>query len=177
MTTPAAASKAASGAGEPGSLSRAAGLLLGLGLGGSLDGIVMHQILQWHHLVSSYEDPETLSGLELNTLADGFFHAASLFLVIGGIIVLIAHGRQGRLAPSWSFHGGLVAAGVGFFNIADSLVNHWALRVHHVRDDLGGPASWDIGFFVLSVVVAGAGWLVHRRAAGHVLPSERGLTP
>ena len=28
------------------------GLLLGLGLGGFLDGILMHQVLQWHHLLT-----------------------------------------------------------------------------------------------------------------------------
>lgn len=27
----------------------AAGILFGLGLGGFFDGIVLHQILQWHH--------------------------------------------------------------------------------------------------------------------------------
>jgi uncharacterized membrane protein len=27
----------------------AAGIFLGLGLGGFFDGIVLHQILQWHH--------------------------------------------------------------------------------------------------------------------------------
>jgi hypothetical protein len=26
------------------------GILLGLGLGGFVDGIVLHQILQWHHI-------------------------------------------------------------------------------------------------------------------------------
>lgn len=165
MTTTGDASAGMSDAERSEPASRAAGLLLGLGLGGLVDGILMHQILQWHHLVSSYEDPDTVSGLELNTMADGFFHAASLFLVLGGIIVLVAHWRQGRLAPSWSFHWGLVVAGGGVFNVADSLVNHWALGSHHVRDDLGGPASWDIGFFLLSVLVAATGWLVHRRGA------------
>ena len=29
-----------------------AGVLFGLGLGGFFDGIVFHQILQWHHMVS-----------------------------------------------------------------------------------------------------------------------------
>ena len=28
------------------------GLLYGLGLGGFIDGIVLHQILQWHHMVT-----------------------------------------------------------------------------------------------------------------------------
>ena len=32
--------------------SRVSGLLLGLGLGGFVDGIVLHQVLQWHHMVS-----------------------------------------------------------------------------------------------------------------------------
>jgi uncharacterized membrane protein len=32
--------------------SKASGLLYGLGLGGFIDGIVLHQILQWHHMVS-----------------------------------------------------------------------------------------------------------------------------
>jgi hypothetical protein len=30
-----------------------AGILLGLGLGGFFDGIVLHQILQWHHMATS----------------------------------------------------------------------------------------------------------------------------
>ncbi|MCK1539441.1 DUF2243 domain-containing protein, partial [Bradyrhizobium sp. 176] len=29
-----------------------AGVLLGLGLGGFFDGIVFHQLLQWHHMLS-----------------------------------------------------------------------------------------------------------------------------
>src|SRR5687767_15168137 len=40
---------------------RNAGVLLGLGLGGFFDGIVLHQLLQWHHMVSNVESfsPET----------------------------------------------------------------------------------------------------------------------
>jgi uncharacterized membrane protein len=143
--------------------SRASGLLLGLGFGGFIDGILMHQLLQWHHLVSNKESPRSLEGLELNILADGFFHAASLFLVAGGVVVVLAHRKQGRLARSWAYHGGLMVAGFGLFNVADGIVNHWLTGAHHVRDDLGGPASWDVGFFVLSVVVTVSGWLIHRR--------------
>ncbi|TIP73091.1 MAG: DUF2243 domain-containing protein, partial [Mesorhizobium sp.] len=29
-----------------------AGILLGLGLGGFFDGIVLHQLLQWHHMAT-----------------------------------------------------------------------------------------------------------------------------
>jgi uncharacterized membrane protein len=31
----------------------AGSVLLGLGLGGFFDGIVLHQILQWHHMLSA----------------------------------------------------------------------------------------------------------------------------
>jgi uncharacterized membrane protein len=29
------------------------GVLIGIGLGGFVDGIVLHQILQWHHMLTS----------------------------------------------------------------------------------------------------------------------------
>jgi Predicted membrane protein (DUF2243) len=31
---------------------RGPGILLGVGLGGFVDGIVLHQILQWHHMLT-----------------------------------------------------------------------------------------------------------------------------
>jgi uncharacterized membrane protein len=38
------------GRGKSGSVRRA-GVILGLGLGGLIDGIVFHQVLQWHHMI------------------------------------------------------------------------------------------------------------------------------
>ena len=71
--------------------------------------------------------------------------------------------RQGRLAPSWSFHFGLVLAGWGIFNLVEGLVDHHLLGVHHVRDDLGAPLSWDLAFLVLGALLLVGGWLMHRR--------------
>jgi uncharacterized membrane protein len=46
-----------------------AGVLFGLGLGGFFDGIVLHQILQWHHMLTSAGYPPTsVENLEINTL-------------------------------------------------------------------------------------------------------------
>ena len=143
--------------------SRTSGLLYGLGLGGFVDGIVLHQILQWHHVVSHREPVDTVAGLELNTLADGFFHVATWLLVVAGSITATSAWRQGRLAPSWSFHFGLVVAGWGIFNLVEGTVNHLVLRIHHVRDDLGGPVAWDIGFLVAGALLVAGGWLLHRR--------------
>jgi uncharacterized membrane protein len=145
--------------------SKASGLLYGLGLGGFVDGIVLHQILQWHHMVSDVADypVTTVAGLEVNTLADGFFHLATWLLVLGGSVTGISAWQSGRLAPSWSFHFGLVLAGWGIFNVVEGTVNHQVLGVHHVRDDLGGPLAWDLGFLLLGVLLIAGGWLLHRR--------------
>ncbi|RBY90096.1 DUF2243 domain-containing protein [Blastococcus sp. TBT05-19] len=143
--------------------SRATGLLYGLGFGGFVDGIVLHQILQWHHMVSAVEAPTTLAGLELNTTADGLFHAATWVLAFAGTLTALVAWRQGRIAPSWSFHLGLVVAGWGLFNLVEGLIDHQLLGVHHVRDDLGGPLSWDLAFLASGVVLIAGGWLLHRR--------------
>ena len=145
--------------------SKAPALLLGLGFGGFVDGIVLHQILQWHHMVSDVEayPPTTVAGLEVNTLADGFFHAVMWVLVLAGSIALVRSWRAGALAPNWSFHLGLLLAGWGIFNVVEGLVDHQLLGIHHVRDDLGAPLSWDIGFLVVSVGLIVAGLALYRR--------------
>ena len=33
---------------------RAPAFLMGIGLGGFIDGIVLHQILQWHHMLTEH---------------------------------------------------------------------------------------------------------------------------
>jgi len=143
--------------------SKASGLLYGLGFGGFVDGIVLHQILQWHHMISHEESMKTVAGLEMNTLADGLFHVATWFLVLAGSIAAIVSWRQGRLAPNWSFHFGLVFAGWGIFNVVEGLVNHQILGIHHVRDDMGGPLSWDIGFLIFGALLIIGGWLLHHQ--------------
>lgn len=143
---------------------RAPGILYGLGLGGFVDGIVLHQVLQWHHMVSHVDDhpTTTVAGLEANTLADGFFHLATWVLVLAASVLTLKAWRAGRVAPSWSFHFGLVLAGWGVFNLVEGLVDHQLLGVHHVRDDLGAPLSWDLGFLAFGAVLILGGWLLHR---------------
>ena len=146
---------------------RISGLLYGLGFGGFVDGIVLHQILQWHHMVSSTTaaPPTTLAGLEANTVADGLFHLATWGCTFAGMVTALVAWRQGRIAPSWSFHFGLVLAGWGIFNVVEGLIDHQLLGVHHVRDDLGGPPSWDLGLLAFGVLLVAGGWLLHRRGA------------
>jgi uncharacterized membrane protein len=105
----------------------------------------------------------TVAGLEANTLADGFFHLATWFFVLAGSVTTLTAWRAGRLAPSWSFHFGLVLAGWGIFNLVEGIVDHHILGIHHVRDDLGSPLSWDIAFLGFGAVLVLGGWALHQR--------------
>jgi uncharacterized membrane protein len=156
--------------------SKVSGLLYGLGLGGFVDGIVLHQIPQWHHMVSdlSRYPVTTIAGLEVNTLADGFFHLATWVLVMAASIAAITAWRQGRLAPNWRFHFGLVLTGWGIFNVVEGLIGPQILGLHQVRDDLGGPLLWDIGFLIFGVLLIVGGWSLHK--AGLRALERRALT-
>jgi uncharacterized membrane protein len=152
------------------------GLLLGLGLGGFVDGIVLHQILQWHHMLTGTDryPSSTIAGLEANTLADGLFHAATWVLVFIGIWLAIKAWQQGRLAPPWRLHIGLLLAGWGSFNLIEGVIDHHLLQVHHVRDDASSPLPWDIGFLAFGAVLVAAGLTLvrsGRRAASEPNPA------
>src|ERR671916_2338280 len=140
---------------------KAPGLLLGLGLGGFIDGIVLHQILQWHHMLTGEgggEPMDTVAGLEANTLVDGFFHLATWLLVVLGITLAVRAWQHGWFAPPWRTHVGLLLAGWGVFNLVEGTVDHLLLGIHHARDDLGGPLGWDLGFlaFGVALLIGGA---------------------
>ena len=98
-------------------------------------------------------------GLEANTLADGFFHLATWIVVVVALFLTVRAWRRGELAPPWRTHVGMLLAGWGGFNIVEGLIDHELLGIHHVRDDLGAPVGWDIGFLIfgaLLVVIGGA---------------------
>ena len=140
------------------------GLLLGLGLGGFIDGIVMHQILQWHHLLTGTggQPATTVDGLEGNTLADGFFHLVTWVIVLAATVVTVKAWQDGRLAPPWRIHAGMLLVGWGAFNLVEGLVDHQLLEIHHVRDDLGAPVGWDLGFLAFGALLVIGGFAVAR---------------
>jgi uncharacterized membrane protein len=138
---------------------KAPAFVLGLGLGGFVDGIVLHQVLQWHHMLTDTGDypADTVAGLEANTLADGFFHLATWVLVAAATILMVRAWQRGELAPPWRAHFGMVLAGWGVFNLVEGLVDHELLGIHRVRDDLGGPIGWDLGFLAFGALLVAGG--------------------
>lgn len=131
-------------------------VLLGLGLGGFVDGIVAHQILMWHHMLSSWYPPVDPENLRLNMLGDGLFHLLCLIFVVLGVGLL---NRDGALRPRALWGG--VLAGWGVFNLVEGTIDHLILGVHHVRP---GPdeLAYDLGFLVLGAALLAIGTLISR---------------
>jgi uncharacterized membrane protein len=137
--------------------------VLGVGLAGFIDGIVLHQILQWHHMLTDAgESATTVAGLEANTLADGLFHVGALVATLAGVVLLA--GAAPPAGRRWPLRGmaGALLVGVGGFNLLEGVVDHHILTVHHVRDDVEDPLPWDLGFLAVNVVVLVAGLLLAR---------------
>ncbi|HVL14584.1 MAG TPA: DUF2243 domain-containing protein [Gemmata sp.] len=151
----------------------AAGLLLGVGMGGFVDGILFHQILQWHNMVSAKyptagsvpltgQDTETLRrNVEVNMFWDGVFHAFTWTMNLLGLQLLFAAGRRADVPWSRRTLVGAMLLGWGTFNFVEGVVDHHLLHVHHVREDLG-ESAWDYAFLASGVVLAGVGWLLLR---------------
>ncbi len=147
------------------------GTVLGVGLGGFVDGILLHQLLQWHHMLSSTGSdnigvptysPDTVPGLRMNTVWDGVFHAFTWLAVLVGLGLLYsrvtsARGRMWRSRVLW----GWVLVGWGLFNLVEGVVDHHLLGIHHVRS---GPHQlwWDLGFLALGGLLVAVGWLLQR---------------
>lgn len=67
-----------------------AGIVLGSGFGGFADGIVLHQILGWHHLVcvTAHCRPASIEQLQPQNTQDGFFHLALWLVSLAGTAML-----------------------------------------------------------------------------------------
>ncbi|MGE5659975.1 MAG: DUF2243 domain-containing protein [Actinomycetota bacterium] len=138
----------------------AAGLLIGMAGAGFFDGIVFHELLQWHHLISSIRPATTLENLHANMIGDGLFHAATYLLAVSGISLLWRVASSGVRLPSKIFSGSLLL-GAGLFNLMEGLIDHQILGIHHLKPGIN-QLAWDLGFLGAGVVLAVIGWLLLR---------------
>lgn len=157
------------------------GILLGVGLGGFVDGILIHQILQWHHMLSSAATANinigdypvtTVHGLQMNTLWDGFFHTVTWLAILAGLGILYSRITRSR-GRVWASRvlWGWVLVGWGAFNIVEGIVDHHILAIHHV---ISGPHQMtaDIAFLAFGAVLVLAGWFIQRAGHPRILASN-----
>jgi len=149
-----------------------AGYLLGFGLGGFFDGILLHQILQWHHLLSLVTRPP-FQDIRVQIMADGFFHLL-MYVLAGAGLWKLWKGRH-------HFEGGgdrllLANAAIGFgaWHMLDGVLSHWILGIHRIRLDSENVLFWDLLWFIVfgvAFVVLGR-WL--RRGNGGAVGGRGG---
>ena len=141
-----------------------AGILFGLGLGGFFDGIVLHQVLQWHHMLSSWYPIKDLPSLELNTQWDGIFHSITYVFIVLGLFFLWRSAHTRHLLWSNKLLFGTLLLGWGLFNVVEGVIDHQVLGVHHVNElvPLSQRKYWDIGFLAWGAAMIAGGWALLR---------------
>jgi len=141
-----------------------ASILLGIGLGGFVDGILLHQMLQWHHMLTVPYPATNVPNLELNSFWDSIFHSATWVATAVGLALLWRASRTpGVLWSTRAFIGSL-AAGWGLFNVVEGIVDHHLLGIHHVRENVPNVLLWDLGFLAFGAILLAVGWLMIRSA-------------
>ena len=144
-----------------------AGYLLGFSFGGFFDGILLHQVLQWHHLLSGV-GRAPFNVLRMQILADGVFHGAMYIVAALGIWKLL----QARyLLVDRSSDRQLMAdllIGFGMWHVVDAVLSHWILGIHRIRMDVPNPMMWDMLWFMLfGVLFLVAGLALRRRPSSY----------
>jgi len=147
----------------------AAGTLLGIGLGGFVDGIVLHQILQWHNMLSSVVVPTDLVAMKYNMVWDGLFHAFTWIMTAVGLALLWRAGQKTNVP--WSTHTfvGSLSLGWGLFNVVEGIIDHQILGIHHVHPG-ANQLAWDIGFLIFGALLVVGGWGLIRMGCRDVTP-------
>jgi uncharacterized membrane protein len=141
----------------------AATTLIGVGMGGFVDGIVLHQILQWHNMLSARLPPDTLLNSKTNMFWDGIFHAAVWVVTMIGIIMLWNGLKDSTIRLANSLLAGGFFFGWGLFNVAEGIIDHHLLVLHNVREVSNSPSSWNLGFLGISVLMLLVGWLLIKK--------------
>ena len=143
----------------------AAGTALGIGMGGFVDGIVLHQLLQVHNMLSAKYPtrgipPEQLVvNLQINMFWDGLFHVLTWVMTAVGLGLLWHAVRQRHVPLSTKTLLGAMIFGWGLFNLVEGVIDHHILHIHHVTET-DNHLLWDLAFLASGVVMMVVGWLV-----------------
>ena len=152
----------------------AAATLLGIGLGGFVDGIVFHQILQTHQMLTGKLPPTSVRNIEINMFWDGLFHAFTWASTMTGMALLFRAGKRPDVPWSTRTFVGGQALGWGLFNLVEGIIDHHILHIHHVTET-ENHLVWDLAFLASGVVLIAIGLALIRAGAADTTP--RGSLP
>lgn len=115
----------------------AAGTVLGIGMGGFVDGILLHQIAQVHAMFSARVPMDSLPNMHTNMRADGVFHAGLWIATAVGIAMLFNAAKRPDVLWCGRTLVGSMLFGWGLFNVVEGVIDHHLLGLHHVVSGSG----------------------------------------
>lgn len=144
-------------------------LLMGAGLGAFFDGIILHQMLQWHAMISSVVQPVDLVSSKVNMFWDGIFHLYAWAATVVAIAIVVRDLPKAtpeiRVRAVW---GGALG-GWGYFNLVEGVVNHQLFELHHVHPGID-EFAWDMSFLMSGVFLIVIAFAI-------AIPALRGASP
>lgn len=123
-------------------------IILGFGLGGLFDGILLHQVLEWHHLLSLVEPVEGPLSLRDQIIADGLFHVLMYGVIAYGLWRLWRERTRLTMAPGARVAAALLL-GFAAWNVVDVVGFHWLAGIHRIRVNVPDPLAYDLGWLAL----------------------------
>ena len=135
-----------------------AGAFLGIGMGGFIDGIVFHQILQLHNMLTGKIGKETIAAMQVNMFWDGMFHALTWITTAIGVALLWRAGRRADVPWSVKTFVGSLFLGWGLFNFVEGIIDHHLLHLHHIVEALG-VSAYDYAFLVSGIIFMIGGYV------------------
>lgn len=130
-----------------------ASLVLGIGLGGFVDGIVLHQILQIHEMLSNKISATDYIGKSVNMFWDGIFHLFCFIVVFTGIVLLWRLMKRSDVDRSGKLFAAGLIGGWGLFNLIEGTIDHQILKLHNVIEFALDHNIGNYSFLAASVVM------------------------
>ncbi|WP_276250626.1 DUF2243 domain-containing protein [Haloarcula rara] len=133
--------------------------VFGFGFSGLIDVLVLHHVLQWHHLLSGRYPMDTVAGLRTNVLADGLFSLGMLAIIgVGAGLVWRAERQRSRPLAIRPLAGAALV-GVGVFDLFDAVVDHMLLGLHQ---PLSQGGQYNLQWLAVSLLLVAVGYYVYR---------------
>lgn len=133
--------------------------VFGFGFSGLIDVLVLHSVLQWHHLVSGIYPMDTLDGLRTNILADGLFSIGMLVIMGIGAGLLWQSERRTDVPLVIRPLAGAAVIGLGAFDLYDAIVDHALFGLHQ---PLSQGGQYNAHWTVVSILLIIAGVYLYK---------------
>ena len=148
----------------------AAGVFMGAGLGGFVDGIILHQILQWHNMFSAQIPPNDLVSAKVNMFWDCLFHAAVWVMTAIGLNLLWRAGARRDVPWSGRTFFRLASCRLGIVQFDRRHDRSSDTGIHHVYEYTDNKLPWDLAFLASGAVLLLGGWSLIRSGQNDARP-------